>query len=141
MVLEDQDVFESPVLLQIENSVAKSPQHILDALGWECRQCCVVIRRLDDDLVSADAIHLVKHAFGLAVQVAFNSEGRKLIGHNAHRPSRCMPLWRGPPIRIWAVGLNFRWCLAFVTVAEGAKPTLVLDAFTEKIGRSLSTIG
>src|SRR5215471_15709986 len=88
VVLENQDVLKSPVLLQIENAVPKRPQHIFNTLWRQSREARVVIWRLDDDLVCADAIHLVEHALSLAVQRAFNAKRGKLVGHNSYRPTR-----------------------------------------------------
>src|ERR1700743_1066283 len=38
----------------------------------------------------AQAVHLVKHAVGLAIKIALNSQSRKFIGHHAQVPARCV---------------------------------------------------
>ena len=51
-----------------------------------------MVGRFDDDFMGADAVHLVEHAFGLAVQVALNAQRRELVGNDANGPTRCVPL-------------------------------------------------
>ena len=67
MILEDQNVLKPAVLLQVENAIAKGPQNIFDTFRRQGCEVSIVVWRLDDHLVRADAIHAVKHAFGLPV--------------------------------------------------------------------------
>ena len=87
VVLEDQDVLEAPVLLQVDDAVAKCPEHVFDSLLGKSRQSGIVLGRLDDDLVRADAVHLVEHAFGLATQASLDAKRGKLVRDHAHRPA------------------------------------------------------
>src|ERR1022692_4543789 len=64
MVLKEQNVFEAPVLFEIENAVPERPQNILDSFCRKRGQRRVVVRRFNDHFVRANAIHLVKHALG-----------------------------------------------------------------------------
>src|SRR6266446_5521946 len=141
MILEDQDVLEAPVLLEVENAVAESPKYVFDPPGRQGRQGRVVIGRFDDDLVGADAIHLVEHTLGLLVQVAFDSESRKLVGHHAHRPAGTVLLSRGP-VRARTIGQNLRRSFALISVVERTKTSaLDLHRFAHKVGGPLGAIG
>ena len=51
------------------------------------REPLVVVRRLDDDLVGADAAHAVEHPLALAVERALDAQRRKLVGHDAQVPA------------------------------------------------------
>src|SRR5215470_1256772 len=95
---------------------------------------------LDDDFVGPDAIHFVEHALGLAVKVAFDAEGWKLVRNDAHRPAGRIALrWRSP-IGIWAISLDLRRRFAFVPWTKRAETTLDLHTFTNKICRALGAI-
>src|SRR5579872_5197444 len=141
MILEDQNVLEPPVLLQIENSIAEGPQNIFDTFRRQRCEVGVMVWSLDDYLVRADAVHAVKHAFGLPVQISFDSERRKLIGDHAHGPSRCIPLRTRSTVRIGTIRLNFRRRLALVPITEGTKSSLNLHIFPNKIGWALRPVG
>jgi len=47
-----------------------------------------VTRGFDDDFVSADAVHTVEHAVGLAVERAFDAESGELVGDDTDGPTR-----------------------------------------------------
>ena len=115
VVLEQHDVAEADVFLQVVDAIAERPQHFLDLPLGHLRHGQAVIGALDDHLVRADAVHLVVHAFALAVQLAFDAQRRKLVGHHAHAPSRLVRAAAG------AVGQHFGRGLLLVAVAEGAK--------------------
>src|SRR4029077_583686 len=102
VILEEQNVFEAPVFLEVENTIAEGPQNVFDSLRRKRRQGGVVVGRFDDDFVGADAIHLVKHAFGLFIQIALDSEGRELVRNNADRPTRTV-FQRSIAVGAWAV--------------------------------------
>ena len=87
VVLEQQDVAEPDVVLQIEHAVAERPQHALDLRLRHRRKPLVVIGRLDDDLVRADAAHPVEHPLALAVERALDAQRRELVGHDAQVPA------------------------------------------------------
>ncbi len=71
-------------------------------------------RTFDDDLVSADAVHLVVDPVAALVEIAFHLEGRELIGHDAHPPATLV----GPCIAV-AIGDDFMGRLVFLAFAEG----------------------
>ena len=75
-----------------------------------------VERALDDDLVGADAVHLVVDALAALVQLAFDLQGGELVGHDAHAPA----LLVGPGLAI-AVGEDLGRRVAFVPLAERAE--------------------
>ena len=81
------------------------------------RQIESVVRRFDDHLVRADAVHLVIGAEPLAVEPSLDPEGRKFVGNHADFPSGL--------IRAGAVSDrgNFRRSFAFVPLAERADPS------------------
>ena len=99
-----------------------------------------MIGRLNDDLVRTDPVHAIEHTFGLAIHVAFNAQGRKLIGYNPDRPSGGVSLRLRPSIRVRTRRLNLRWRLALVSVAEGAEAALDLHIFANKIGWALRPV-
>jgi hypothetical protein len=69
---------------------------------------------LDDDFVSAHAIHLPEEAvFFSARDASFRNQGRKLVVHDPYPPSGTVG--RSP----LAVSQGFRWSPAFVARAEG----------------------
>src|SRR5690348_1211127 len=120
MIFKDQNVFETPVFFEIEDAVAKGPKYVFDLLWRKRRQRGVVVIGLDNYFVRADAIHLVEHAFGLSVEIAFNSEGREFVGNDPNGPAWRIPL-RSSPVVAGPIGLNFRRCLAFVSVTKRAE--------------------
>ena len=136
VVLEQHDVLEPLVLLQVENAVAKRPQHIFNPFFGQGSQGLVVVRGLDDDFVRADAIHLVEHAISRPVQAAFNGECREFIRHHAHRP----------PLRVAAssvrtVSQHFRRCLALAAGAKRTESALHFDGLSYKIGWAFCAVG
>ena len=90
VVLEDHDVAEARVLLQVDDAVAVGPEDILDLLVRQVAQRQHVVGRLDDDLVRADAVHLVVEAVALLVEVALDPQGGELVGHHAQRQPGCV---------------------------------------------------
>ena len=73
MIFEDEDVLEAAVLFQVEDAIAEGPENVFDPFGGEGSEAGVVVGGLDDDLMRTDAVHLVKHAFGLAIELAFDA--------------------------------------------------------------------
>ena len=88
VIFEDQNVLESLVALQIDHPVAERPDHVFHPLDGKVGERRAVLRRLDDHLMRAHAVHLVEHSFGCAVQSALNAQRRKFVGDYAHPPSR-----------------------------------------------------
>src|SRR6267154_2322790 len=139
VIFEEQNVFEAPIFLKIENAIPKRPQNIFDLFGGKPSQGDVVIGRLNDHLVSADAVHLVEHPLRLLVQTAFNAECRELVGNDPNRPTR--PILHGSiAVRIWAICQNFWRSFIFVAGTEGAESTLDFDGFAREVGRPLGAI-
>src|SRR3979411_2092395 len=120
MILEDQDVLEAAIFLEVKNPIAKCPQHVFDPSRRQCRQGGVVVGRFNDDLMSADAIHLVKHSLGLLVQVAFDSQRRKFVGHHPYGPTGSV-FRPGSAVCVWPIGQNLGWSFVLVTVIKRAK--------------------
>ena len=120
LILKEQDIFEPSVLLKIQDAVTVSPEDVLDGPHGHGRNRHLVVRRLDDNLVGADAIHLVVESFTLAVQCALNPQRGKLVGDNPQRPARGIPA-----AAIRPVGEDFRRCLGFVSETKGAESTAV----------------
>src|SRR5207302_11145066 len=84
--------------------------------------------------------HLVEHAFGLAIEVAFNSESRELVWHDSHCPTWSVSLRRAT-ILIGTIGLDFRRSFIFVAVAEGAEAPLHPDGVAGKVSGALGALG
>ena len=108
------------------------PQDVLDGALGQRGQRAVVVGRFDDDFVRADAVHAVEQAFAFAVQVAFDAQRRKLVGHDAHAPAG-----RVRPAAVAAIGQDFRRRLALVAVAERAEalPVIFTLSRTKSVGR------
>ncbi len=75
-----------------------------------------MLRSLNDDLVRADAMHLVVQAFALAVQRAFDPQGGKLVRHHTQRPAGSIGA-----AAVAAIGEDFRRGLGFIAGAERAE--------------------
>src|SRR5262249_54043789 len=58
-----------------------------DVLLGKMGQRQLVERAFDDDLMSADAVHLVVDALAAFVEVAFNLQDGKLVGYDADAPT------------------------------------------------------
>ena len=115
VILEDQDVAESFVVLQIEHAVAIGPQNVFDGAFRESGQSGRVIRRFDDHFMRADAVHFVEEAFAFAVEIAFDAQSGKFVGHDAHRPARSVRAAVAA-----AIDQNLRRSLGLVAGAERA---------------------
>ena len=88
VVLEDQDVAEPPILLQVGHPLAVRPEHLLDLRLAHRRQRLVVIRRLDDHFVRADAVHPIEQPLAFAIEIALHLQRRKPVRHDAEVPAR-----------------------------------------------------
>jgi len=61
--------------------------------------------------MDADAAHAVVESLTLAVEHAFDAEGRKLVGNHSEVPM---------PIAVFRIGKNFGRGVGFMPAAEGA---------------------
>src|SRR3984893_13298345 len=137
VVLKEQDVAKSAVVLQVEHAVAVGPQHFLNCLLRQRRERAHVIRRFDDHFVGTHSVHPVEQAFALAVQAAFDSKRGKFIRHYADRPAG-----RVLAAAVPSIGQNFRWSLTFIPGAERTHAgSLDLNALAHKIHGTLASIG
>src|SRR5438270_6639310 len=84
----------------------------------------------------AHAIHLVKHSVGLPIQIAFNPQCGKLVGHHAQVP----PSGVGMRILARTVSQDFRRRGAFIARTEWAESALQDNALTGKISGTLGTV-
>src|SRR5450631_2852405 len=87
-----------------------------------------------------NAVHAVEHALGLTVEIPFDTERWKLVGHYAHRPARTIALGRRSAVGIRTIGLNLRRSLGFVAVTEGAKAAFDSDRHADEVGRTLGAV-
>src|ERR1051326_6415492 len=96
-----------------------------------------MVRGFDNDLVRADAIHLVVETFALSVERPLDSQGRKFVGHDTERPARSIRRRA-----IVAVSEHLRRGLALVPIAKGAKAgTADLYFVADKVRRALGPVG
>ena len=86
MVLEDEDVAQPAVLLQVQDPLAVRPQNALDFRLGHRSERPIVVRRLDDHFVRADAVHAIEHAVAFAIQRPFHLQRRKLVRHDPKIP-------------------------------------------------------
>src|ERR1022692_2071340 len=114
VILEQQDVAKPAVLLEIAHSVLESPEDFLDLPLRHFSHGDGMVGGFDDDLVRADAVHLVVHPFALPVELAFDAEHRELVRHHANAPTGLVAAAAG------SVGQNLGRGLVFVTRVEGA---------------------
>ena len=132
VILEKQNVAEAAVVFQIEHAIAIGPQRFLDCLLRHGRKRELMVGRFDDHLVRAHAVHAVEQSVAFAVQVAFDAQRRKFIGHHAQRPSR-----RVPPAAVASVSKDFRRSLSFIPGTERTNPhSLDLNALAHEIRRA-----
>src|SRR5262249_39987212 len=108
MIFEDQNVLKAAIFFQVEDSIAERPKDIFNSLWGKRCQAGGVVRRLNNHFMSTDTVHLVEHAFGLTVQIAFNSERGKLVRNYSHRPARGIALHSGATIRVRAIRMDLR---------------------------------
>src|SRR6516225_10244640 len=95
----------------------------------------MMIGSFHDDFVCAYAVHVVEHAFGRTVQVSFDGERRKLVGHHPHSPTL-----RVAAGAVRAICQHLGGSLALVTGTEWTKTAFDLDGFADEISRTLGTI-
>src|ERR1700746_2358706 len=137
MIFEEQNVAKAAVVFQVEHAVAVGPENFFHRFLAQVRERLHVIRRFDDYLVCADAVHAIEQAFAFAIQAPFNSQSRKFIRDNSTRPSRRVLARAVAP-----VGENFRRRLAFIAGTERAGgSSFDLNTFADEIERPLPTLG
>ena len=141
VIFEDQNVLESLVALQIDHPVAERPDHVFHPLDGKVGERRAMFRCLDDHLMRAHAVHLVEHAFGRAVQTAFNAQRRKFVGDYAHPPSRRVARRLRPADDGRAVAQHFGRRLVLVARTKRAESALHLDGLAGKICGPLGAIG
>jgi hypothetical protein len=87
LVLEDQDIAETAVAFEVENAVPVGPEDLFDLAFGQVFEPEGVLRALDDDLVSADAVHPVVDPAPLAIETALDMEDGEFAGDDAHPPA------------------------------------------------------
>ncbi len=120
-VLEEHAVDQPRVLLQVDQAVAVGPEDLADIVLGEAGHADVVARALDDDLVGADARHLVVDPLAPLVQVPLDLQGGELVGHDPDAPAG--PVGARPAV---AIGEDLGRGLVLLPLAEGAEPPLGL---------------
>ena len=73
MVFEKEYVTQPRVALEVEASVAESPEQILDPFFGQIGERYLVFRTLDNDLVSADSTHLIVQALAHTIEQTFDA--------------------------------------------------------------------
>lgn len=86
VILEDEDVAEAKIFTEVQHPIPIGPEHVLDFLGRHVGQAVFVTCRFDYDLVGSDPVHPVVETETFAAEIAFDLEGRELIGDDADRP-------------------------------------------------------
>ena len=86
-ILEDQNVPEPRVAQQIGHAHLVRLDHPRDAFHRLLLELQARVRRLDDDLVRADAVHLVVDPLPFLVEFALDAQGRELVRHHPHLPA------------------------------------------------------
>src|SRR5947209_18750692 len=85
----------------------------------------------------ANAVHLVEHAIGLAVNVALDAQCGKLVRNHTQVPAGSITA-----IFAWAVSEYFRRRLAFVAGTERAEArSLDVGALTREVAGTLGAVG
>jgi hypothetical protein len=91
--------------------------------------------RLDHHFMGADAIHLVIDPVPFPIQIALDSESRKLIGHDPKAPAR--GIGKAPVI---SKGDNLGGSLILIPLAERTKTTGRFSFLRGKIGGPSSSL-
>ena len=137
VILEQQDVAKPPILLQVEHPLAERPQHPLNLRFRHRRQRLVVIGRLDDHFVRADAVHPIEQPLAFPIEVAFHLQRGKLVRHDSKIPAG--------RIRPAAVLTEREHLGRRHVLAAGAERTVFtpddLSLFETEIVRALASIG
>ena len=115
VVLEHQDVLEAWVLLEVDHAFAEREEHVRDGFDRERGERGRVRRRLDHDLVGADAVHPVEEPFARRLELPLDPEGGELVRHDAVRPPRPVRTALGAP-----AGEELGRGLVLVALAEDA---------------------
>src|SRR5882724_2196735 len=137
VVLKNHDVLEAPVLFQVENTVAEGPQYVLYPLQRHGCQGLHVVGRFDYNFMRADAVHLVKHAVGLAAQIALYAQRRKFVCYYAQVPAFAVVYC----LVVRTVGKNLRRRLAFIARTEWTEASAFgYYALTDEVARSFGTV-
>src|SRR5271165_6234225 len=137
VILENQDVAEALIVLEVQHAVAIGPEDVFQRAFGESGQCRGVIGRFDDHLVSAYAIHFVEKTLAFAVQLAFDAQRGKFVGHHADAPAGGVGGAAAAP-----VDQNFGGCLRFAAGAERAVLGIFCDyAFPQEIVGALAALG
>src|SRR5437868_14377300 len=136
VILEDQNVLEAAILLEIDDAVAESPKHVLDAFLRHVGEGLRVIRRLDNDFMRTDAVHAVVHTIGAAIEVSFDPQCGIFVGHYTHGPAGLITL-----TLTMAKGKDLRWRLGFVAGTERAKSALENYGVSDEITWSARAVG
>src|SRR5215467_12268494 len=136
VILENQNIAEPFVILQVEHSVAVRPEDVFKrSLGKRCHGRRM-IRRLDNHLVRADAVHLVKKPFAFLVEIALDAKCWKLVGNDTDGPTR--GVWA---TAVTAVNQHFVWRFRLVSRAKRAiLRVLGNHTLPQEIHRPLSTL-
>src|SRR5262249_23731518 len=113
------------------------PHHVLDRAGRQGGEVAVVIRRLDEQLMRADAVHDVVDALAMALEVPLDAQCRKLVGDDADAPAGRV----GGRLGRIPVGEDLGWRLALVTGAEGARSPAALDQAAREVARPPYALG
>ncbi len=99
VVLEDEDAAEAAILLEIEDPLAKRPQHPLDLRLGHRRHRLAVIGRFDDHLVRSNAVHPVEHSLPFAIESSLDLQRREFVRHDPHFPVRRIRRAAVPAVR------------------------------------------
>ncbi len=87
-VLEEHAVNESRVAFEVDQPVAIDPEDFADVVFGKLGHADLVLRALDDDLMRADAGHLVVDPLAALVELAFDLEGGEPVGDDPDAASR-----------------------------------------------------
>ena len=115
LIFEDERILEAGITLQIFHAVTIRPQHFYHGSRGKRGKGGIVIRALDDHLVSADPVHSIEDALTLFVQFSFYLESREFIRHHPESPARAV---RGAIITI---GERFVRRGTLIPLAKGAE--------------------
>ena len=117
MIFENERVAKPLIVLQVQHAIAIGPQNVLNRAVRQGGESALVIGGLNDHFVRAHAIHAVKQAIALAVEVAFDAQRGKFIGNYTNGPTGRIRASAVAP-----VGQNFRRGLSSLPKQNGQKP-------------------
>ena len=137
MPLEQQRGAEARVALQRHQAVPEGAHHVLDGRRCEVGELRVVVGRLDEHLVGADAVHEIVEAFPAPLGRAVDAQRGEPVRDDADAPAGRI----GRRVGALPVGEQLRRCLRLVAAAEHARAVGPRGTGDREVRRPANALG